>query len=105
MNVCRISADKGTLNRDYIPHLQKFLVKPLIDHGVDGVPQSMALMEQYSLLREDLDSILELRQGLAKDDLWAKVDPKVSYDCIVFACRGHSMNTVQAVYFVWPKFS
>jgi hypothetical protein len=74
---CRISADKGTLNREYIPHLQKFLVKPLIDEGAEGVPRTMAFMEQYCLLREDLDSLLELRQGLAKDDLWAKVDSKV----------------------------
>ena len=75
--VCRISADKGTLNREYIPHLQKFLVKPLIDNGSDGVPKTVEIMEEYDLLRDDLDNILELRQGLAKDDLWAKVDSKV----------------------------
>lgn len=66
---------RGGLNADYYDVLRERLTGPLIRDGVDGVDDVLRFMENYNLMREDLDSILELATWSFKDA--PKIDTKV----------------------------
>ncbi|GAB1600582.1 replication factor C subunit 1-like [Argonauta hians] len=55
-----ISADIRGLNLDYLPCLQQHLVKPLLEQEKEGVPEVISLMNNYDLLKEDYDNIMEI---------------------------------------------
>ncbi|XP_014782963.1 replication factor C subunit 1 [Octopus bimaculoides] len=57
-----ISADLRGLNLDYLPCLQQHLVKPLQEQQKEGVPEVIALMDKYDLLREDYDNIMDINK-------------------------------------------
>ncbi len=67
----RISASKRSFNIDYLPHLLQSVVGPLRRDGAQGVESAVHAMEEYDLLREDLDSLLELSQWPNKPDIMA----------------------------------
>lgn len=67
----RISASKRAVNLDYLPHLVRGIVGPLRRDGIQGVDQAVRAMENYDLIREDLDSLLELSQWPNKPDIMA----------------------------------
>ncbi|XP_017775919.1 PREDICTED: replication factor C subunit 1 [Nicrophorus vespilloides] len=71
------SASKTAVNLDYIYYLRDSIVKPLQKEGSDGVAKSLEVMQAYNLLREDLDSILELSQWPKRKDPMASVESKV----------------------------
>ncbi|XP_033225269.1 replication factor C subunit 1 [Belonocnema kinseyi] len=50
-------ASKESLNLDYLPHLRDSITKPLISGDVES---AVNVMTQYHLMREDLDSIVEV---------------------------------------------
>ncbi|KAB0797589.1 hypothetical protein PPYR_08582 [Photinus pyralis] len=72
-----ISANRTEVNLDYLSTLRMSLVNPLIKKGGEGVPDSLNVMHNYNLLREDLDSILELAQWPKQKDPMNMVDSKV----------------------------
>lgn len=47
------------MNLDYVQHLHKRILTPLI-RGVDGISETVSILKGYHFLREDLDSIEEL---------------------------------------------
>ena len=53
------------------------IVGPLASDGAGGVEASVNVMEQYSLLREDLDNVLELAQWPDRPDPMRCVESKV----------------------------
>lgn len=57
--------------------LRDNFVNPLIMSGIHGVSESLQMMKDYNLLREDLDSILELAQWSKQKDPMSKVESKV----------------------------
>ena len=65
----KISGSKRAVNLDYLPHVLSAIVAPLKRSGTDGVNQSIHAMEAYDLMREDLDSLLELAQWPHKPDI------------------------------------
>lgn len=67
----RISGSKRALNLDYLPHILSAIVGPLKKSGTDGVGPAIRTMESYDLMREDLDSLLELAQWPHKPDMMA----------------------------------
>nr|CAG4641095.1 EOG090X0AVC [Eulimnadia texana] len=73
----RISASKRALNMDYLPYIINGIVGPLRHEGTEGAEKSVKVMENYDLLREDLDSLLEVGQWPEKPDLMAGIDGKV----------------------------
>jgi len=75
----RLSANlsKQALNRDFIQHLRDAIVSPLASEGAGGVDASVEVMQQYSLLREDLDNVLELAQWPDRPDPMRGVESKV----------------------------
>lgn len=54
------------------------MINPLIHHGQDGVQDAVKAMTTYDLLREDLESLLELSQWPGSKDPMSRVDSKVS---------------------------
>lgn len=53
------------------------IVQPLIDDGNEGVEESLSVMKEYRLLREDLDALVELTSWPGKKNLIESVDGRV----------------------------
>ncbi|XP_064079076.1 replication factor C subunit 1-like [Macrobrachium nipponense] len=73
----RISGSKMDVNMDYCESLKNAVTQPLVKEGVDGIHSAMDVMNTYNLLREDLDSMLELTQWPGSKDPMSNVDSKV----------------------------
>jgi replication factor C subunit 1 len=56
-----ISATLDDVALDYVPALIGPLTQPLITRGRDGIPQVIELMDEYGLMRDDWDSVCDLR--------------------------------------------
>ncbi|XP_049763833.1 replication factor C subunit 1 [Schistocerca cancellata] len=72
-----ISGSKLDLALDYLPYIRDAIVKPLISEGAPGVPQALSVLKKYYLLREDLESLLELSSWPDQRDPMSMVDSKV----------------------------
>jgi replication factor C subunit 1 len=74
----RLSAgvSKGAINLDYGQRLRDHIVSPLVKEAAEGVEASVARMNEYNLLREDLDGLLEVTQWPDKPDALQNVDSK-----------------------------
>ena len=74
----RLSAgvSKTSLALDYGQILRDHVVSPLVLGWVEGVDQAVANMSQYTLLREDLDGLLEVTQWPDMQDPLKNVDSK-----------------------------
>lgn len=53
-------------------------MQPLIRNGTEGVPQALAALQNYDLVKEDLESLLELSQWPDKKDPMSLIESKVS---------------------------
>ena len=72
-----ISANKIGVGMDYLSVLKTMLTKPLIKKGADGIPSVLNLMNEYSLTRDDFDTIIELGTWPGQKDLMTMIDSKV----------------------------
>ncbi|GLV41620.1 Germ line transcription factor 1 [Carabus blaptoides fortunei] len=73
-----MSGNKNAVNLDYLPFLRDAIVRPMAERGADGIPDALHTMQAYSLLREDLTSILELSHWpKTKDPFETGVESKV----------------------------
>lgn len=68
---------KEAINLDYVAPLRNAIVRPLATDGSDGVEAAVNVMNQYHLLREDLDSLVELSLWPGQRDPMQFVDSKV----------------------------
>ncbi|XP_060066245.1 replication factor C subunit 1-like [Ylistrum balloti] len=64
----RISGDKRSLNMDYLPYMRHSLTLPLVTRESEGVPEVISLMEEYDIIKEDYDNILEISKWPNSDD-------------------------------------
>lgn len=62
---------------DYLPCLRNKIIDPMIKEGTAGVERSLDVMKSYHLLREDLDSIIELTHWPNQKDVMSLIDSKV----------------------------
>lgn len=67
------------MNLDYLPSLRAKIVSSLVSDGMSGIPESLQAMHDYNLLREDLDSILELAMWPGQKDPMNMVESKVMF--------------------------
>ncbi|KAH0946169.1 hypothetical protein HN011_006968 [Eciton burchellii] len=70
-------ASKDALNMDYMVHIRNAVIKPLIDNGTDGIEAAINVMGNYHLMREDLDSIIEISLWPGIHDPTSNLDSKV----------------------------
>ncbi|NXA46642.1 RFC1 factor, partial [Nothocercus julius] len=73
----RTQTCKRTLNMEYLPYLRDALVQPLQDLGADGVQDTVAFMDSYCLMKEDVENIMEISTWGGKPSPFSKLDPKV----------------------------
>ncbi|XP_048402000.1 replication factor C subunit 1 isoform X3 [Stegostoma tigrinum] len=73
----RTYASKQAVNLDYLPYLRDALVQPLTLQGTNGVQEAVATMNAYYLMKEDVDSIMEVSSWAGRPDPFSKLDPKV----------------------------
>ncbi|KAE8629389.1 hypothetical protein XENTR_v10000472 [Xenopus tropicalis] len=81
MHTClRTRTNKGALNLDYLSYVRDVLVRPLHQSGADGVGEVVDFMDNYYLMKEDYDNIMEISCWGGKPSAFSKLDPKV-YCC------------------------
>lgn len=68
---------KGAVTLDYGQRLREHIVSPMSKEGADGVEQSVANINDYNLLREDLDGLMEVTQWPGRPDPWQALDSKI----------------------------
>lgn len=62
---------------DYAPYLIEKITKPLQVRGVDGVDEALSVLKEYRLLREDIDSLIELTTWPGKKNPMDAIEGKV----------------------------
>ena len=63
---------------DYLSHLRRCLTDPLVTRGADGARQVIDLLDEYDLLREDFDNILEASTWPGQRNPMDSVESKVN---------------------------
>lgn len=71
------SGSRLSVRLDYAPFLIDKIVRPLKERGLDGVEESLNVIKEYHLLREDLDSLIELTSWPGKKSIFDSVEGKV----------------------------
>lgn len=62
---------------DYLSHMKHNLTDPLIKLGSDGARDVIDTLDEYDLLREDFDNILEASTWPGQKNPMEGVEPKV----------------------------
>ncbi|MED6266934.1 hypothetical protein CHARACLAT_007110 [Characodon lateralis] len=70
-------SSRQAVNLDYLHYLRQVLLHPLQRHGAEGAAQAVKLLDDYQLLKEDVDSIMETSIWGGQPDPYAKLDSKV----------------------------
>lgn len=73
----RISGSKRDVSMDYCEMMRDTIVTPLVKRGADGVDEAVEAMNSYDLLREDLESLLELSSWPNSKNPMSTVESKV----------------------------
>lgn len=63
---------------DYLPYLRHSLTEPLVTKETDGVHDVIHLMDEYDIIKEDFDNIMEITKWPNSSDPLSKLSPKVS---------------------------
>jgi len=71
------SASKLSVRLDYAPILLANIVRPLASEGQEGVPAALDVLKDYHLLREDIESLIELSTWPGKKSPMDAVDGRV----------------------------
>ncbi|XP_061566368.1 replication factor C subunit 1 isoform X2 [Cololabis saira] len=70
-------SSKQAVNQDYLYYLRQAVLDPLQKRGADGAGQAVQLLDDYDLVREDVDSIMEISSWGGQPDPYSKLDSKV----------------------------
>ena len=73
-----VSGSTTDLMLDYMTPLASSLTKPLIQKESEGVSDVIKVLDEYDLLKDDMDSILELNTWPGRPDPMGAVPSKVS---------------------------
>lgn len=71
------SGSRLSVRLDYAPFLVQAVIRPLKEKGLEGVPDALEVIKEYHLLREDLDSLIELTSWSKMKNPWESIDSKV----------------------------
>ncbi|KAM7009719.1 replication factor C subunit 1 [Tautogolabrus adspersus] len=70
-------SSRQAVNLDYLHYLRQALLSPLQKKGADGASEAVQLLDDYQLIREDVDSIMEISVWGGQPDPYSKLDSKV----------------------------
>uniref|UniRef100_A0A8D0A416 Replication factor C subunit 1 n=1 Tax=Sander lucioperca TaxID=283035 RepID=A0A8D0A416_SANLU len=70
-------SSRQAVNLDYLYYLRQALLSPLQRHGAEGAGEAVQLLDNYQLIKEDVDSIMEISVWGGQPDPYSKLDSKV----------------------------
>nr|XP_049575706.1 replication factor C subunit 1 isoform X2 [Syngnathus scovelli] len=70
-------SSRQAVNLDYLYYLQQALLSPLQKLAAEGAGQAVQLLDDYQLIREDVDSMMEIASWGGQPDPYSKLDSKV----------------------------
>lgn len=70
-------SSRQAVNLDYLHYLRRALLSPLQRRGAEGAGEAVRILDDYQLVREDVDSIMEISVWGNQPDPYAKLDSKV----------------------------
>ncbi|KAL7404027.1 hypothetical protein ABVT39_008669 [Epinephelus coioides] len=70
-------SSRQAVNLDYLYYLRQALLSPLQRHGAEGAGEAVQLLDNYQLIKEDVDSIMEISVWGGQPDPYSKLDGKV----------------------------
>ncbi|XP_051715496.1 replication factor C subunit 1 isoform X2 [Ctenopharyngodon idella] len=70
-------SSKEAINLDYLPYLRSAILEPLQSQGSEGANQSVKLMDDYDIIKEDVDNMMEISTWGGQPDPYSKLDSKV----------------------------
>ncbi|KAK7929443.1 hypothetical protein WMY93_005838 [Mugilogobius chulae] len=70
-------SSRQSVNLDYLHYLRKALLNPLQRFGAEGAGQAVQLLDNYQLVKEDVDSMMEISVWGGQPDAYSKLDSKV----------------------------
>ncbi|XP_015252568.1 PREDICTED: replication factor C subunit 1 [Cyprinodon variegatus] len=70
-------SSRQAVNLDYLYYLRQALLHPLQRQGAEGAAQAVQLLDDYQLLKEDVDSLMEISVWGGQPDPYSKLDSKV----------------------------
>lgn len=70
-------SSRQAVNLDYLHYLRQALLSPLQRHGAEGAGDAVQLLDNYQLVKEDVDSIMEISIWGGQADPYSKLDSKV----------------------------
>ncbi|XP_077157827.1 replication factor C subunit 1 isoform X2 [Paroedura picta] len=73
----RTHASKRAVNLEYLPYLQDGIVRPLACLGTEGVQDAVAFMDSYCLMKDDVESLMEVTSWGGKLNAFSKLDSKI----------------------------
>lgn len=63
---------------DYLPFLRHSLTDPLVTKEADGVKDVIRVMDDYDIIKEDFDNIMEISKWPNSSDPLSKLSSKVT---------------------------
>ncbi|XP_043793318.1 replication factor C subunit 1 [Apis laboriosa] len=90
------NASKDAINLDYIKYLRNTIIRPLTVDGIENIAIAIDVMNHYHLLREDLDSLVEISLWPGQQDPMQVIDSKVK----AAFTRAYNKNSVVLPYVV-----
>lgn len=71
-------SSRQAVNLDYLYYLRQALLSPLQRSGAEGASEAVQILDDYQLIKEDVDSIMEISVWGNQPDPYSKLDSKVS---------------------------
>nr|XP_057946293.1 replication factor C subunit 1 isoform X2 [Doryrhamphus excisus] len=70
-------SSRQAVNLDYLYYLRQNLLSPLQKLATEGASQAVRLLDDYQLIKEDVDSMMEISVWGGQPDPYSKLDSKV----------------------------
>lgn len=70
-------SSRQAVNLDYLHYLRQALLSPLQKRGTEGAGEAVQLLDDYKLVKEDVDSMMEISVWGSQPDPYSKLDSKV----------------------------
>uniref|UniRef100_H3CJ79 Replication factor C subunit 1 n=1 Tax=Tetraodon nigroviridis TaxID=99883 RepID=H3CJ79_TETNG len=70
-------SSRQAVNLDYLHYLRQALLRPLQRSGAEGAGEAVQILDDYQLIKEDVDSMMEISVWGNQADPYSKLDSKV----------------------------
>jgi replication factor C subunit 1 len=99
----RTTGNRDEIREQYLPLLQKKIIRRLMEEGKDSVDSVIDLMDDYYLTRDDFDAMLELGLGpMNESNIKIETQVKATFTRL-YNSRSHPMPFIKASSVLAPK--